>query len=336
MTEELIKAREALRATRLELLGRANVVATGVGYKITNGVKTPTLSVVCSVANKVKAVDLPLKDRVPETMDGIPTDVIQTGRFRVFAVRTDRVRPAPGGVSIGHRDITAGTLGCLVKKNGVIHILSNNHVLANSNSASAGDAILQPGPHDGGKYPDDHIAHLTDFAPISFSGGGSDTPSGCSLANGVANVLNAIAGMMGSDARLQAITTQATDNLVDAAIARPLNDSDVSEDILEIGTIAGTASGELDMAVKKSGRTTEFTTGVIEQVDVTVDVEYGTGRTARFTDQLVAGPMSQGGDSGSAVLDNNNRLVGLLFAGSDQNTIINRIENVFSALDISL
>jgi hypothetical protein len=75
---------------------------------------------------------------------------------------------------------------------------------------------------------------------------------------------------------------------------------------------------------------------VIEQVDVTVDVEYGTGRTARFTDQLVAGPMSQGGDSGSAVLDNNNRLVGLLFAGSDQNTIINRIENVFSALDISL
>jgi hypothetical protein len=339
MTEELIKAKEALKATRLELLGRANVVATGVGYKITNGEKTPTLSVICSVANKVKATDLSPKDRVPETMDGIPTDVIQTGRFRVFAVRTDRVRPAPGGVSIGHRDITAGTLGCLVNKNGVIHILSNNHVLANSNSASPGDAILQPGPHDGGKYPDDHIANLIDFVAISFSsggGGGGDTPSGCSLANGVANVLNGIASMMGSDARLKAISTQATDNLVDAAIARPLNDSDVSEEILEIGTIAGTASGELDMAVKKSGRTTEFTTGVIEQVDVTVDVEYGTGRTARFTDQLVAGPMSQGGDSGSAVLDTNNRLIGLLFAGSDQNTIINRIENVFSALDISL
>jgi hypothetical protein len=336
MTEELIKAREALRATRLELLGRANVVATGVGYKITNGVKTPTLSVVCSVANKVKAVDLPLKDRVPETMDGIPTDVIQTGRFRVFAVRTDRVRPAPGGVSIGHRDITAGTLGCLVKKNGVIHILSNNHVLANSNSASNGDAILQPGPHDGGKYPDDHIANLTDFVPISFSGGGGDTPSGCGLANGVANLLNGIAGMMGSDARLKAISTQATDNLVDAAIAHPLNDSDVSEEILEIGTITGTASGELDMAIKKSGRTTEFTTGVIEQVDVTVDVQYGAGQIARFADQLLAGPMSQGGDSGSAVLNNDNQLIGLLFAGSDQSTIVNRIENVFSALNISL
>ena len=347
MTNELNKTREALKAMREELLGRANVVATGVGYKITKGEKTPTLSVICSVAQKVKVSDLSPKDRVPETMDGIPTDVIQTGKFRAFAVRTDRVRPAPGGVSIGHRDITAGTLGCLVKKNGVLHILSNNHVLANSNDASVGDAILQPGPHDGGRYPDDHIANLAEFIPISFpsgnggGGGGGGGDSGCGLANAAASVLNGIAAMMGSDARLKAVTTkpirvQATDNLVDAAIARPLNDADVSEEILDIGTISGTASGELDMAVKKSGRTTEFTTGVIEQVDVTVDVQYGAGKIARFTDQLLAGPMSQGGDSGSAVLDNNNRLIGLLFAGSDQSTIINRIENVFSALNISL
>ena len=46
--------------------------------------------------------------------------------------------------------------------------------------------------------------------------------------------------------------------------------------------------------------------------------------------------MSQGGDSGSAVLDQNNHLVGLLFAGSDSSTIINRIENVFSVLGVSL
>ena len=45
--------------------------------------------------------------------------------------------------------------------------------------------------------------------------------------------------------------------------------------------------------------------------------------------------MSQGGDSGSAVLDDDDRLVGLLFAGSDSTTVINRIEHVFSALGIS-
>jgi hypothetical protein len=92
----------------------------------------------------------------------------------------------------------------------------------------------------------------------------------------------------------------------------------------------------LGMAINKSGRTTGFTTGEIEQVDVTVNVQYGEGKMAQFTDQLMAGPMSQGGDSGSAVLNQNNQLVGLLFAGSDTSTIINRIQNVFAALGVSL
>ncbi len=69
---------------------------------------------------------------------------------------------------------------------------------------------------------------------------------------------------------------------------------------------------------------------------MSVNVDYGGGRVAQFTDQLLAGPMSQGGDSGSAVLDNGNRLVGLLFAGSENSTVINRIEHVFSALGLTL
>ena len=59
------------------------------------------------------------------------------------------------------------------------------------------------------------------------------------------------------------------------------------------------------------------------------------GQIAQFTDQLMAGAMSQGGDSGSAVLDESNHLVGLLFAGSDTSTILNRIQNVFSTLSVS-
>jgi len=50
----------------------------------------------------------------------------------------------------------------------------------------------------------------------------------------------------------------------------------------------------------------------------------------------MAGAMSQGGDRGSAVLDDNNNLVGLLFAGSDTSTIMNRIQNVFYELGVSL
>ncbi|MEK6697446.1 MAG: hypothetical protein AABZ10_00185 [Nitrospirota bacterium] len=265
-------------------------------------------------------------------MNNIPTDIVETGLFFALQSRTTRYRPAPGGVSIGHRDITAGTLGCLVKKNGQIHILSNNHVLANSNDGHPGDPILQPGPYDGGTYPDDHIANLAEFVPISFT----DLPSGCSIAGGSAAFLNGIARLLGSGTRLQAVRSQAGENLVDAAIARPLNDQDVTPELLEIGTLAGTAPGELGMDIKKSGRTTALTTGEIQQVDVTVSVQYGGSRVASFTDQLMAGAMSQGGDSGSAVVDTSNRLVGLLFAGSDTSTIINRIENVFTALDLSL
>jgi hypothetical protein len=331
MAAEITDLKNILRENRYQLLTRANVVATGIGYKSSGGQKTSTLSLICSVSQKLPSSKLSAGEMIPSSIGGLPTDVVQTGVIRAFQSHTARYRPAPGGISIGHKDITAGTLGCLVKKGGEFFILSNNHVLANSNAAQVGDPILQPGPYDGGRFPEDHIANLEAFIPISFIGG----PSGCSTAAGIANLLNSIAKAMGSDARVLAITTQAEDNLVDAAIARPLNPADVKDEILEIGLLSGVGSGELGMAIKKSGRTTALTTGEIQQVDVTASVQYGDNKIARFTDQLLAGAMSQGGDSGSAVLDSQNRLIGLLFAGSDTTTIINRIEHVFSALGVS-
>lgn len=314
------------------LLQRANVVATGIGYKQTGGAKTDQLSIVCSVTEKLPSSRLGAQDRVPGAVAGTPTDVIQTGVIRALERPTDRFRPAPGGVSIGHVDITAGTLGCWVKKNGRKVILSNNHVIANSNDAKIGDPILQPGPHDGGIFPQDHFADLTQFVPITFPGEAST----CRFANMVIDILNWGCEIIGSNTRYQASNAQADDNLVDAAIATPLNEADIKDEILNIGPITGTVEGALGMAVKKSGRTTGFTKGIIEQVDVTANVQYGPGQVAVFTDQLLAGAMSQGGDSGSAVLDEDNRLTGLLFAGSDTTTIINRIDNVFNALGVSL
>jgi hypothetical protein len=332
MADEFNQIRGILSANREQLLKRLNVVATGIGYKETGGTKTSTLCIVCSVKKKVKANQLSAQDLVPTAVAGMPTDVVETGVIRVFQASTGRFRPAPGGVSVGHVAITAGTLGCWVNKNGQKVILSNNHVLANSNDGEIGDAILQPGPFDGGGFPQDHIANLTQFVPISFEG----DPSECSFANAVISIFNLGCKMINSNTLYRVIKAQAADNLVDAAIATPLNAADVKDEILNIGPIQGTAQGALGMPIKKSGRTTGLTTGEILQIDVTADVQYGGGRTARFTDQLLAGAMSQGGDSGSAVLNDNNRLIGLLFAGSDTTTIINRIEHVFSALGVSL
>jgi hypothetical protein len=239
---------------------------------------------------------------------------------------------------VGHYLITAGTLGCWVRKNNKFYILSNNHVLANSNDATIGDAILQPGPYDGGNNPADKIATLSEFVPIQFEGGGGG--SSCPIANGVASVLNGIAAAIGSDTRLEAVQAaprrQQAANLVDAAIAEPLDQNDVRNEILNIGAVSETAEATLGMSIKKMGRTTGFTTGSVIQVDVTSSVSYGAGKTAVFEDQLMAGAMSQGGDSGSAVVSADNKLVGLLFAGSTSTTIINRIQNVFTALNITL
>lgn len=332
MADELGVIKNTLRNYRGQLLDRTNVVAAGIGYKTTGGQRTSSLSIVCSVTKKVAASQLSSRDLVPSSLEGTPTDVIETGVIRALQSPTEKHRPAPGGVSIGHRDITAGTLGCLVKKDGRPVILSNNHVLANSNAAEIGDPILQPGPYDGGSFPNDHIADLEQFIPINIGG----LPSECPIAAGTASFLNSIARLFGSSVQLQAVEQQPAENLVDAAIASPLNPADVKDEILNIGVPQGVAEAELGMAIKKSGRTTGFTTGEIQQVDVTVNVQYGEGRIATFTDQLMAGAMSQGGDSGSAVLDDHNNLVGLLFAGSDTSTILNRIQNVFSLLSVSL
>ncbi len=332
MSTALEDVRKLLPEVRRELLSKPNVVATGVGYKYVQGKRTDELAIVCSVDTKKPQRVLRSKEIIPARIQGIATDVYPSGLIHVFQDPTKRYRPAPGGVSIGHEMVTAGTLGCLVKKDGKLYILSNNHVLANSNEAQIGDYILQPGRYDGGTFPDDNIARLSDFISIKFEQ--EDSP--CSIASAASGVLNFLAALVGSKTRVHPTRIQAEENLVDCAIAEPLEPDFVKNEILHIGTVNEIAEGTLDMKVKKSGRTTGLTTGTILQIDVTVRVSYGDNKTALFVDQLMAGAMSQGGDSGSAVVSEDNKLVGLLFAGSNTSTVINRIQNVFQALQVTL
>ncbi len=323
--------REAKRRYEALLLAKKNVVAVGIGYKEVGGLRTDELCIVVSVVEKVPEAQLLEEDIIPKEVEGVGTDVQESGMIRALQARTDKWRPAPGGVSCGHKDITAGTLGCLVGKGGQILILSNNHVLANSNEAQRGDPIFQPGPYDGGTSAD-QIATLEDFVPINF---GSEPPV-CPWATGIERFLNAIAGMGGSQHRVMAYQQVAVTNLVDAAIAIPLSEDLVERRILEIGEPRGAGEANLGTSVKKSGRTTGLTQGEITQVDVMVQVSYGPNRVATFTDQLMAGAMSAGGDSGSAVLDDDDLVVGLLFAGSETTTVINRIQDVTEALGVEI
>ncbi len=335
MARSVEEVRPVLEAVKAELLGKANVVAAGIGYKVTNGRKTDELSILCSVETKKPLDKLSANERVLPEISGIPTDVIPTGPISIFQEPTGRFRPAPGGVSLGHHRVTAGTLGCLVQKKGQLYILSNNHILANSNNASAGDPVIQPALHDGGNLSDDEIANLSEFIPIRFED--NENKESSLLPSGwVTKILNRLAELTHSKTRFRHYHINSNSNRVDCAIARPKRDDLVDSEILEVGPVNGMIDGELGMKVQKSGRTTGLTTGFIEQVDVTARVNFGTHKVALFEDQLMAGGMSRGGDSGSAVLDMDNNLTGLLFAGSTNTTLINRIQNVFDQLKLEL
>jgi hypothetical protein len=146
-------------------------------------------------------------------------------------------------------------------------------------------------------------------------------------------------GLVQAPAISKGIAQAAPDNLVDCALARPLDPAMFSDDIRDIGMVSGTKAAALGMRVRKSGRTTEQTEGNITLLNATVNISYNTiagVKTARFVGQVITQSMSQGGDSGSLILDaSDNRAVGLLFAGSNLATIFNPIDNVLRILNVT-
>ncbi|HVU88743.1 MAG TPA: hypothetical protein VHD36_15585 [Pirellulales bacterium] len=223
-----------------------------------------------------------------------------------------RVRPLVPGISIGHYKITAGTLGCFVtdRSGDTVYMLSNNHVLANENGAKTGDAILQPGVYDGGKNPADLAGKLSRFIRLTAS----------------------------------------RPNLVDCAIAEVAAKIKYDAKKLRgLGTIAGLGDpADINDKVAKLGRTTGVTHGKVTAIEVDqVVVAYDLGNLT-FNGQIeIEGqnehPFSDGGDSGSLIVNDDLEGVALLFAGSDQGgsnghglTYANPLATVLDRLKVDL
>lgn len=329
--EQLFRALRAKKKVSEEFLYQDNVVGVGVGYKISNERETINPSVVVSVAEKLPKAKLSLKDLIPDMIDDVYTDVIETGIIRAqMAPRNERLRPVQPGASIGHIDATAGTLGCLVRRGGELLLLSNNHVLAELDDAKIGDPIIQPGATDGGDLSD-KVGELAGFIPITLYDeiqrpAPPSTPSWL-------RVLLSIFGIQQQEPPSPMLSLN---NAVDAAIARLDPGVSASAKIVELNAApAGILPPHLGMTVVKSGRTTGVTNGRIIQIDVTTDVNYG-ARKARFVDQVMTTPFSSGGDSGSLVLDTEQNAIGLLFAGSEKVGVVTPMQTVLGALNIEL
>lgn len=276
---------------------------------------------------------------IPETLDGIPVVVEYTGKLYALNIpcsdreggRCDtgsaedvtpvlqatagepgpkerQPRPVPIGVSAGHTNVTAGTLGCRVTAGCHTYALSNAHVFADVNDGVIGDNILQPGVYDGGLNPNDMIGTLAASVPI--------------------------------------VLTESAYNRVDAAIvttgASLVGRSTPSNGY---GTPRYNAlPATVNLNVMKYGRSSSMTYGYVDAVNATVIVEYGSA-SARFVGQIIIKPNSGAdfslpGDSGSLVVASGGaherRPVGLLFAAGSGITAANPISNVLSELGIAI
>jgi hypothetical protein len=130
-------------------------------------------------------------------------------------------------------------------------------------------------------------------------------------------------------------------NLVDAAIAR-VSKRSVTDVIRIIGKKPTGVSRTVrrGMRVQKVGRTTDYTIGIVSDIHYRLALHYkkpggGNGRVG-LRDQVLCTRYTAGGDSGSAVLNMSERVVGLHFAGSPSTSIFNKIENVLTLLDIEV
>ncbi len=287
------------------VVDKRNTVGVGMGYRIRNGKVTNEVVLQYYVQKKRRARELPAAEAVPPKLEvageAVPTDVIEVGK--VVPEKLATRKPLQPGHSIGHVNVTAGTFGALVTKGKAYHALSNSHVLAQSGKAQKGDKILYPGKADGGKSPADVVGKLSTVK--KFTTGGA-----------YVNVIDAASA---------------------ALDAKAIAAKGLKADIKGLGIPKGMTKAKLGMQVTKTGRTTGTTTGKVIGIAARLQINYPVGLVG-FRDQVLCTRYTEGGDSGSLVLDKKTKkAVGLHFAGSPgKSSFFNPIDRVLSGLGVKL
>lgn len=213
-----------------------------------------------------------------------------------------------------------GTLGSLVQRSGTFYILSNNHVLARSDSASLSENIIQPGLVDTncGTTTSLVVGNLSQFANLQAAGTNVD-----------AAIAQIIPGAVDTTGAILSLGSTTTGGVPDPGPPH-----------------AGTGiPASVGMAVGKSGRTTGLTCSRVGAVGVATRVQYQTGCgtgttfTVVYSNQVsvTGGTFSGAGDSGSLIVSTSTAdPVALLYGGSDMDTVGNPVQDVLNAMADSL
>ncbi|MEZ0449014.1 peptidase S32, partial [Cellulomonas sp. ICMP 17802] len=295
--------RDQIRTTKRTvedaLIARPGVVGVDIGEKRSGGSPTGRQAIVVHVERKRADDDLADSERIPSEIDGIPTDIVEH-RVRLLAGAaaapqpSKRVRPLAGGISLG--PATPVT----VPIDGQAQLRSVNGTLG----------VLVYERHTGRTFG------LTNWH-VAAGDGLEDVASTWiqpALADG---------GDPRHD-RIGALVRGALTDRIDAAVVALAPGAPWLPGIVGIGPVTGSGPAAEDAAVRKSGRTTGLTSGVVTSTDYTTSVDFGPGigwKTLRDQIRIEPGEgvdaFSAEGDSGSAVVAEDGTVVGLLWAGED-------------------
>lgn len=294
------------RSVEADLLRLPGVTGVGVGFKYVGGVATDQIGIAVFVQEKKAHV--PPSERIATIIQGVITDVMPLRP--VLLEDPTRHDPLMGGLKIMSERPNGTTFGNAGTGGMLVHDNDSDELLLLSNAhvmGPVGNRIHQP------------VRNTTD---IDFVG----------------------------------TVVRSTFDDIDAAVCDLKGDRGTQFpcEILDSGVVRGTAVAQLSKSstdiVRKRGFKTGLTVGHVHHFDV-ISQPDNTGKT--YTDIIVianfdigtnpAGFVS-GGDSGSVVVNSSNRVIGLLYAGSQDPSnpkvtdgkfgFANPIQKVFTKLNI--
>ncbi|MBL7063144.1 MAG: hypothetical protein ISS49_02905 [Anaerolineae bacterium] len=207
-----------------------------------------------------------------------------------------RLRPLKPGLSVSGIQAGSGTIGAFVRDAKGEFYLLSTADVLGSPDYALDSPVVQPGRGDGGQEPDDVVGYFTRYLP---------------LADGVS-----VANMTGLARLEEGIVFETS--------------------IPGIGPIRGVRDPTRGMIVRMLGRTTGLATGEITEIGVATAISGLPQGTIRLSNGIETSPLSQPGDGGALVVDEEGYAIGIVVAGSETKTILAPIQDVLDSLGVRL
>lgn len=282
------------------------IVGFGRGLKRINGKVTNKTCLVVFVEKKLSKDSLNSCDVIPQSFNGVSTDVVELGTIPIFLNQNNL---ASSGDSIGNiSKEKKGTFGCVVTETNTksnLYILSCNHVLCRPFNKLIGDQI---------SYYSKRLlrtAELKHICPLKF--------------DGTINQIDAALALIG---RNNSTTKSLLVNIETPFIKDIMSSKDLSSNtnILAKGSVSGNINGIID-TVNTSIKITE-----IDYAD-----ESGQKKVAKFSDIITCMMKSKPGDSGAiGYAKESNKPFGILTGGNGTTTLFCPLEKALDYFRMEL